>query len=83
MAPVAVSGKGTVVSYTVNYQAWLPGMEVPFVLAYVAIAEDPHIWLMTNIIGCPPEDVSIGMDVEVQFKQVEDIWLPLFTKRHL
>lgn len=74
----AVSGRGTVHSFTINHQAWLPGMHVPFVIAYVAIDEQPDVWLMTNIVGCAPEQVAIGQRVEVCFEQHEDVWLPLF-----
>src|SRR5579863_3135702 len=37
--PEAVSGRGRVASYTINYQQWLPGMAVPFVFAAVELAE--------------------------------------------
>lgn len=76
--PTAVSGRGTVHSYTINHQAWLPGMQVPFVIAYVAIDEQPDVWLMTNIVGCASEAVAIGQRVRVVFEQQEDVWIPLF-----
>ena len=34
-------------------------------LAYVELEEGPR--LMTNIVGCDPEAVAIGMAVEVDF----------------
>src|SRR5579863_8969582 len=37
--PEAVSGRGRVASYTINYQQWLPGMAVPFVFAAVELEE--------------------------------------------
>lgn len=33
---------------------------------------------MTNIVNCPIDDVTIGMKVRVIFKNIEDVWLPLF-----
>ena len=34
---------------------------------------------MTNIVGCSPEDVSVGMPVQVTFEPVSDeVSLPLF-----
>jgi acetyl-CoA acetyltransferase/uncharacterized OB-fold protein len=77
--PVAVSGRGTVVGFTVNAHRWLPHFDPPYVIANVALAEDPRVHLTTNIVECAPEDVSIGAEVRVQFEQQEDVWLPLFT----
>ena len=37
VAPFAVSGRGDVDTYTINYQAWAKDMEVPFVIARVAL----------------------------------------------
>ena len=47
-----VSGKGTVVGCTVNHQQWLPSFTPPYVVASVALAEDPRVYLTTNIVGC-------------------------------
>ena len=33
---------------------------------------------MTNIVGCAPDDVRIGMPVQVIFEHHDDVWLPLF-----
>jgi acetyl-CoA acetyltransferase/uncharacterized OB-fold protein len=77
--PVAVSGRGTVVGYTVNAHRWLPDFDPPYVIANVALAEDARVHLTTNIVGCAPEDVTIGSEVQIQFEQQDDVWLPLFT----
>ncbi|WP_242124028.1 OB-fold domain-containing protein [Sphingobium sp. Sx8-8] len=76
--PEAVSGKGHVVSFSINHQQWVPGLPVPYVLALVGIAEQDDVRLVTNIMNCPPEEVSFGMPVKVYFEQVEDLWVPLF-----
>jgi len=76
--PRAVSGRGTVVGFTVNQQQWLPGFEPPYVIANVALVEDHSVHLTTNIVGCDPEAVHIGQEVAVRFEQHEDVWLPLF-----
>lgn len=78
VAPEPVSGRATVVSFTVNHQPWLPGMQVPFVVAYVEPVEARGVWLMTNIVNCPPESVRIGQPVRVLFEQHEEVWVPLF-----
>jgi acetyl-CoA acetyltransferase/uncharacterized OB-fold protein len=76
--PTVVSGRGTVVGFTVNAHQWHPAFEPPYVIANVALAEDPRVHLTTNIVGCDPGDVSIGLEVAVCFEQHEDVWLPLF-----
>ena len=77
IAPHAVSGRGTVHSFTVNYQEWIPGSE-PYIVGLVAIAEQPDVRLMTNIVDCEEDDGLIGREVEVVFEEREDVFLPLF-----
>ncbi|HEY7053669.1 MAG TPA: OB-fold domain-containing protein [Mycobacterium sp.] len=74
----AVSGKATLSSFTVNHRFSLPGMPAPYVVAQVAIVEDPRVRLTTNIVDSDPEQLEIGQLVEVAFEQHEDIYLPLF-----
>lgn len=81
VTPTPVSGRGHVESYSVNYQPWLTGQEVPFVLAVVELEEQPGLWLMTNIVDCEPTTVHVGMPVQVCFRQQGDVWLPLFSPR--
>ncbi|MFI7667580.1 thiolase C-terminal domain-containing protein [Nocardia sp. NPDC049526] len=72
------SGKAVVVGFSVNHQAWLPKFPPPYVVAVVALAEDDRARLTTNIVGCEPDDVHIGMRVRVRFEQLDDLYLPLF-----
>ena len=76
--PRVVSGRGTVIGYTVNQHPWHPAFEPPYDIAVVALAEDPMVRLTTNIVGCDPADVHVGQDVVVRFEHHEDVWLPLF-----
>jgi uncharacterized protein len=73
-----VSGRARIASYTVNEQQWIPGLEVPYVMAAVELVEQPQLYVFTNIVGCPAGEVEIGMEVEVVFEQHGEIWLPLF-----
>nr|WP_202422429.1 OB-fold domain-containing protein [Gordonia sp. SID5947] len=73
-----VSGHGIVAGFTVNHRFALPGLSPPYVVAQVALAEDSRIRLTTNIIGCDPDDIYLGMGVEVDFLHLDDVWLPLF-----
>jgi uncharacterized OB-fold protein len=78
-----MSGKGEVYSFTVIRQ--IAGRaasqafknDIPYVVAWVDLNEGPR--LITNIIGCPVEDVKLGMKVAVVFEQAsKDVWLPKF-----
>lgn len=74
----ATSGRATVATFSINHQAWLPGLDVPYVVAIIELVEQPSVRLTTNIINCELADVRIGMPVRVLFEQVEDVFLPLF-----
>ena len=80
VVPEAVPGTGVVDTFTVNHQAWYPGLEVPFVIARVAIDGAPGVYLTTNIINCPVDEVDVGDRVQVAFQQEGEIFLPLFEK---
>jgi len=63
----------------VTYQNQSAGFRdaLPYVLAYVELGEG--VRMLTNIIGCAPEDVRIGMAVEVAFDDVTaELTLPKF-----
>ncbi len=74
----AVSGHATLSSFTINHRFSLPGLPAPYVVAQVAIVEDPRVRLTTNIVDCDPERLEIGQLMEVAFEHIEDVWLPLF-----
>ena len=76
----AVAGTGTIDSYTVNYQPWMPGLEVPFVIARVRLDGVPGVVLTTNIVNCPPNEVNFDDRVRVTFEEQDGIWFPLFEK---
>ncbi|MCB2073481.1 MAG: OB-fold domain-containing protein [Novosphingobium sp.] len=80
MAPDAVAGTGEVDTYTINYQPWMPGLEVPFVIARVKLDGVPDVILTTNIVNCDVEDVDFGDKVKVTFEEQNGIWFPLFEK---
>ncbi|MHB1128098.1 MAG: Zn-ribbon domain-containing OB-fold protein [Bacillota bacterium] len=74
-----VAGRGAVYSYTVIRRSPSPAFQqdVPYVLALVELAEG--VRLMSNVVGCPPESVKVGMPMEVVFEDVtENVSLPKF-----
>jgi uncharacterized OB-fold protein len=78
VGPEATSGRATVQGFSVNVQPWAPDMEVPYVVAVVAVDDAPSVQLTTRLVDVEPDAVSVGMPVEVTFLLVEDIALPLF-----
>jgi uncharacterized OB-fold protein len=79
LAVEAASGRAVVHTFTVNHQAWMPGLEPPFVVAIVELPEQEGLRLTTNILGIAPDDVVIGMPVEVRFEHHDDVWIPIFV----
>ena len=73
------SGRGTVYAVSVQHKAG-PGRdpaEGPYAVALVDLPEGVRI--MTNVVGCPPDDVAVGMDVTVAWRELSDgRKLPLF-----
>ena len=67
-----VSGRATVYSYTIARRPTARPFvdDVPYVIAIVELAEGPH--MTTNIVGCDPDAVQIGMAVEAAFEQASD-----------
>lgn len=80
VAPEAVAGTGAIDTLTVNHQAWMPGLEVPFVIARVRLDGVPGVVLTTNIVGSPVDDVDFEDRVRVTFEEQDGIWFPLFEK---
>jgi uncharacterized OB-fold protein len=73
------SGRGTIYTYTVVRQALAKGWDarIPYVVAVVELAEGPR--MLSNIVEIAPDDVRIGMPVEVLFVASEgEQQLPLF-----
>jgi 3-oxo-4,17-pregnadiene-20-carboxyl-CoA hydratase alpha subunit len=77
---VRSSGRGEVYSFVVYHHPIVPAFDVPYVVALIALEEGTR--LVSNLIDVDPEDVRIGMPVEVAFTKVDDeMTLPLFRPR--
>ncbi len=60
------SGRGTIYTFTVTRRGQGRWREAaPYVLAYVELDEGPRV--MTNIVDCDVDALSIGLAVEVTF----------------
>lgn len=71
------SGRGTVITFSVVHRPPSAEFDNPYVLAVVTVEEG---WrYLTNIVGCDPADVHIGMPVEVRFVDIANATLPAFA----
>lgn len=74
---VPTGGRGAIVTYTVVGRAQTPAFTTPYVVAVVRLDEGCE--MMTNIVDCTPDEVTIGAPVEVSWLPVDaDITLPCF-----
>jgi uncharacterized OB-fold protein len=78
VGPQPVSGRGTILSVTINHQPWFPHVPVPYAIALVELEEQGPVRLVSNIVGIPYDEVKPGMAVTVCFEQHGDIHIPLF-----
>jgi uncharacterized OB-fold protein len=72
-------GRGTIYTFTIIDRAGMAAFEedVPYILALVQLEEG--VRMMSNIVQCRPEEIAIGMNVQVFFDDVtEEITLPKF-----
>jgi uncharacterized protein len=76
---IDATGRAKVLSFTIVRRPVSPAFanDVPYVVALVTLEEGPQ--MMTNIVDCVPEEVTIGMRVEVVFEDWTDtISIPKF-----
>ena len=76
-----VSGRGTVRSWTVVRQSFLPGFddELPFVLVDVELAEQPELRLIGRLLNGVGSRLHVGDTVDVGFEDVEPgVSIPAF-----
>jgi uncharacterized OB-fold protein len=75
----ATSGRGTVFTFTVNRHPYNPDVPLPILIAIVELDEQANLRFTTNIVGCEPDDLRIGMPVAVQFEQHGEVFVPVFA----
>jgi uncharacterized OB-fold protein len=65
-----VSGQGKVETFSVIHKSFVPEFQgrEPYVIAWIGLPEQQGLRVFGNVVGAAPEEVSIGMDVEVFFE---------------
>ena len=74
------AGRATVYTYSIVRQSYHPFFrnQVPYAVAWVDLEEGPRI--LSNIVGVedPITEVTIGMPLEIEWEEHEDLCIPLF-----
>lgn len=74
-----VSGKGKVYTYIVAHRPFHPAFSGDIPYAVVIVELEEGVRMVSNVVDCKPEDIYIGMPVEVVFDDVtEEVTLPRF-----
>lgn len=71
------AGTGSVYSYTVEHKPQNPNLAAPYTVALIDL--DEGIRMMSNVVNCPPEEVRVGMPVQITWEELSDgRHLPMF-----
>ncbi len=74
-----VSGKGEIYTYTRVHRPMAMEQKLPFVIAVVALEGSGGVRMMSNIVGIEPDQVEIGMPVELVWEDMsKDLAVPRF-----
>jgi uncharacterized OB-fold protein len=77
---VELSGRGTLYSYSVLHHPQHPAFDYPVLAALVDL--DEGVRMVSNLVGIEPNDIRIGMPVEVEFQEQDGgTYLPVFRPR--
>jgi hypothetical protein len=79
LRPEAVSGRGSLFTYTVNWHPYNPAVPLPILIAIVELVEQDGLRFTTNVVDCAPEDLAIGMPLQVRFEDYGEVWVPVFA----
>lgn len=76
-----VAGKGRVFSVAVMHQANHPAYEAMLPYAIVVVELECGVRMISNVVDCPAEEVTIDMPVEATFEvRSPEVTLPVFRR---
>jgi uncharacterized OB-fold protein len=80
VAPVEVSGRGTLYSFSTIRHLFHPAFkdDLPYIVARVELDEQADLVLITNLRRCAPDTARVGMPLRVTFEAVGEDVLPQF-----
>jgi uncharacterized OB-fold protein len=75
-----VSGRGTLHGWTVVRADLVPGIEPPYLVAEIELAEQPGLLMASNVVGARDVELRVGMEMTLTWLDIEDgVSLPHFT----
>jgi uncharacterized OB-fold protein len=75
-----VDGTGTIRSWTVMRQSFLPGFDVPFVLVDVELRAQPDLRMIGRLVDGPDAAISVGSAVSLAFEDIAaQVSVPAFA----
>jgi uncharacterized protein len=77
-----VDGSGSIRSWTVMRQSFLPGFDVPFVLVDVELSVQPDLRLIGRLVDGPDAPLHVGAPVRLVFEDITPgVAVPAFALR--
>jgi uncharacterized OB-fold protein len=77
----AAAGTGEVWSYTVVHPPTLPAFADRTPYGAVIVRLDEGVFMVSNLVDCPVDELTVGTRVEVAITSVDDeVVLPLFRR---
>jgi len=73
------SGRGVVHTFTIVHRPTLPAFDAAVPYNVIAVRLDEGVFMVSNLVDCPLDEIRIGLPVEVVFEPLTDeIALPKF-----
>jgi uncharacterized OB-fold protein len=77
------SGHGRIFTWTVATRAIHPAFEADVPYASVVAEMEEGVRLLSTVVDCPPDELTVSMPVEVVFEAVTpEVTLPRFRRTH-
>ena len=68
------TGKGRLYTYTVVRQPQNPSFNEDVPYSYAIVQLDEGVRVISNVVGCPVEELKVDMPLEVVFEDVTPDW---------
>jgi uncharacterized OB-fold protein len=72
------SGRGVVHTFTIVHGPTLPAFQARLPYNVIAVRLDEGVYMVSNLLDCAPEDIRIGMPVELTWIQRHGSPYPAF-----
>jgi uncharacterized protein len=71
-----------VFTWSVMHQHGVPGFDqqIPYAVALIELAEQSGLLAVGHVIDCSPDELRVGLEVEVCFEECDRIVLPQWRR---